>query len=150
MVNSIINVGKTQNVYSLCSMRYSPWWVEEGIFQAFVPFRGWTLQMSCLVTKPTMCAQWRLRSAWTSSQSDQSLLSAWRKLGYLATHWAYSEGWSDWADAQADLSLRWAQSHFVGFVMALGGSNGLKYRSYLYKESSISVSVSVAIASTYN
>ena len=24
--------------------------------------------------------------------------------------------WSDWADAQADLSLRWAQSHFVGFV----------------------------------
>ena len=25
--------------------------------------------------------------------------------------------WSDWADAQADLSLRWAQSHFVGFVM---------------------------------
>ena len=25
--------------------------------------------------------------------------------------------WSDWADAQADLSLRWALSHFVGFVM---------------------------------
>ena len=25
--------------------------------------------------------------------------------------------WSDWADAQADLSLRWANSHFVGFVM---------------------------------
>ena len=25
--------------------------------------------------------------------------------------------WSDWADAQADLSLRWAYSHFVGFVM---------------------------------
>ena len=25
--------------------------------------------------------------------------------------------WSDWADAQADLSLRWAHSHFVGFVM---------------------------------
>ena len=24
--------------------------------------------------------------------------------------------WSDWADAQADLSLRWAHSHFVGFV----------------------------------
>ena len=27
--------------------------------------------------------------------------------------------WSDWADAQADLSLRWAHSHFVGFVMRL-------------------------------
>ena len=25
--------------------------------------------------------------------------------------------WSDWADAQADLSLCWAHSHFVGFVM---------------------------------
>ena len=24
--------------------------------------------------------------------------------------------WSDWADAQADLSLRWAHSHFVGFA----------------------------------
>ena len=25
--------------------------------------------------------------------------------------------WSDWADAQADLSLCWAHSHFVGFVV---------------------------------
>ena len=25
--------------------------------------------------------------------------------------------WSDWADAQADLSLRWAHSHIVGFVV---------------------------------
>ena len=25
---------------------------------------------------------------------------------------------SDWADAQADLSLRWAHSHIVGFVMS--------------------------------
>ena len=25
--------------------------------------------------------------------------------------------WSDWADAEADLSLRWGHSHFVGFVM---------------------------------
>ena len=25
--------------------------------------------------------------------------------------------WSDWADAQADLSLRWAHSHYVGFDM---------------------------------
>ena len=27
------------------------------------------------------------------------------------------DSWSDWADAQANLSLRWARSHFVGFVM---------------------------------
>ena len=26
--------------------------------------------------------------------------------------------WSDWADAQADLSLRWTHSHFVSFVMS--------------------------------
>ena len=38
-----------------------------------------------------MCAQRSLRSAWASAQSD----------------------------AQADLSLRWAQCHFVGFVMIL-------------------------------
>ena len=34
---------------------------------------------------------------------------------------------SDWAEAQADLSLRWAHSHFVGFVMR---------RSYVYSHSS--------------
>ena len=26
--------------------------------------------------------------------------------------------WLDWADAQADLNLRWVHSHFVGFVMS--------------------------------
>ena len=26
--------------------------------------------------------------------------------------------WSDWADAQADLSLHWPHTHFVGFVMS--------------------------------
>ena len=26
--------------------------------------------------------------------------------------------WSDWVDAQADLSLRWAHTHFVDFVMS--------------------------------
>ena len=26
--------------------------------------------------------------------------------------------WTDWADAQADLSFRWAHTHFVGFVMS--------------------------------
>ena len=48
---------------------------------------------------------------------SESSLSAWRKLGSLTTHWVYSEDWSDWADAQADLSLLWAHSHFVGFVV---------------------------------
>ena len=54
-----------------------------------------------------------IRPVWSESS-----LSAWRKLGSLATHWACSEDWSDWADAQADLSLRWVHTHFVGFVMS--------------------------------
>ena len=41
----------------------------------------------------------RMKKAWTLSCP----LSAQRRL------------WSDWADAQADLSLRWAHSHNVGF-----------------------------------
>ena len=48
---------------------------------------------------------------------SESSLSAWKKLTCLATHWAHSEDWSDWANAQADLSLRWEHSDFVGFVM---------------------------------
>ena len=48
---------------------------------------------------------------------SESSLSAWRKLRSLATHWAHSKDWSDWVDAQANLSLRWAHSHFVGFVI---------------------------------
>ena len=36
----------------------------------------------------------------------QVSLSAWRKLGPLATHWAHSEDWSDWVNAQADSSQK--------------------------------------------
>ena len=78
--------------------------------------------MSRNMTKPTkwVCApQRRLRSAWASAQSDQSSLSAWRNLGPLATHWAHSEN-SDqtgWSEGQADPSLCWVHTHFVGFVM---------------------------------
>ena len=43
----------------------------------------------------------RMKKAWVLSY----LLSAQGRL------------WSDWADAQANLSLCWAHSHFVGFVM---------------------------------
>ena len=117
------------------------------------------LKMSRDMTKQTklLCAQWRLRLAWASAQSDQSLLPAWRNLvnTYEPRHdktnkvtvrpsktqislgnrpvfavrmkkvWvltyplsAQRRLWSDWADAQADLSLRWAHTHFVGFVMS--------------------------------
>ena len=35
--------------------------------------------------------------------------------------------WSDWADAQADLSLRWAHTHFVCFVMSRLTSIKIQY-----------------------
>ena len=65
------------------------------------------------------CAQRRLRSAWafTQSQSDQSSLSAWRKLGSLATHWARSEN-SDQTGRMPRLIWVFAvRSRFVCFVM---------------------------------
>ena len=43
----------------------------------------------------------RMKKPWVLSYA----LSAHRRL------------WSDWTDAQADLSLRWALCHFLGFVM---------------------------------
>ena len=43
----------------------------------------------------------RMKKAWVLSNP----VSAHRRL------------WSDWADTQADLSLRWTHNHFVGFVM---------------------------------
>ena len=60
-------------------------------------------------------------TTWQNQQSgicpvwSESSLSAWRKLGSLTTHWVHSED-SD-QTGQADLSLLWAHSHFVGFVM---------------------------------
>ena len=44
----------------------------------------------------------RIKKAWVISYP----LSAQRRL------------WSDWADAQAELSLRWVHTHFVGFVIS--------------------------------
>ena len=83
-------------------------------------------QMSRIVTKPT---KWHVGQAKTQISLgirpvwSESSLSAWRKLGSLATHWAHSEEpdqtgrmpWSDWVDAQADLSLLWAHMPFRWF-----------------------------------
>ena len=48
--------------------------------------------------------------------SESSLCTQWVAKVPSFLH-ADSEDWSDWADAQAHLSLRWAHTHFVGFVM---------------------------------
>ena len=72
--------------------------------------------LSHVMTIPT---KWHVRPAKTQISLgirpvwSESSLSTCKKLGSLATHWAHSEDWSDWADVQADLGLRWAHSHFV-------------------------------------
>ena len=73
------------------------------------------------LTKPT---KWSVRPAKTQISLgihpvwSESSLPAWRSIGSSATHFgALQRFWSDWTDAQADLGLRWAHSHFVGFVM---------------------------------
>ena len=77
--------------------------------------------MSRDMTKPTkwVCAQHRLRSAWASAQVWSvfavRMKKAWVLSYPLSAQWRL---WSDWADAQADPSLRWAHSHFVGFVVS--------------------------------
>ena len=68
---------------------------------------------SCHFQQNGMCAQQRLGSAWASAQSDQSLRYPHEEtLGpYLPTERTAK------THDQTDLSLRWAHSHFVGFVI---------------------------------
>ena len=64
--------------------------------------------------------------------SESSLCTQWVTKGLSFLH-ADSKDWSDWADAQADLSLRWAHSHFVGFVMRRLTSFDSMYFSFQYE-----------------
>ena len=112
--------------YSCYSITYEPW-------------HDKTNKMSVCPTKTQIsldvCPVWS--AAWASAQSDQSSLCAqWVAKDpsflhadshvHLAVYFvqdpsflhADSEDWSGWADAQADLSLRWAHTYLVGFVMS--------------------------------
>ena len=51
-----------------------------------------------------ICFMFHLCPVWSESK-----LSTWRIIGSWATHKVHKKGWSDWADAQADLSLLGAQ-----------------------------------------
>ena len=88
---------------SMLSETFKEWTLESRVQASHVYVfnnenrNGYELKMSRLVTKPT---KWLVRpaktqrSAWASAQSYQSLirsLSAWRKLGSLATHWAQAK-----------------------------------------------------------
>ena len=68
--------------------------------------------------KTNLCAQQRLRSAWVSTQSDQSSLYAWRSIVSIATHYAHSKD-SDQNERMPRLIWVFAgcTGHFVGFVM---------------------------------
>ena len=114
-----------------------------------------------------MCAQQRLRLAWASAQSDQSLhcpqeeslgpvangkcaqrrlRSAWHPpslirvfavhkkkawvLGYPLS--AQRRLWSDWADAQANLSLGWAHMPFYWFCHEAARINFKRTGEYRY------------------
>ena len=87
--------------------------------------------MNRLMTKPTkwLCAQRRLRSAQHPSSLIRVFAVRMKKASVLSYPLsAQRRLWSDWADAQADLSLRWTHSHFVGFDM-----RRLKYTFWLIK-----------------
>ena len=87
------------------------------------------------MTKPTkwVCAQRRLRSAWASAQSDQSLLSIWRKLGPLATHWAHSRD-SDQTGRMPRLIWVFAGRTVISLVLSCHGSHVcILSRIYLWK-----------------
>ena len=71
-----------------------------------------------------MCAQRRLRSAWASTQFDQSSMSAWKKLGALATHWAHSED-SDQTGRMPRLIWVFAGRTVIRLVLSWGGSYSL-------------------------
>ena len=92
--------------------------------------------MSHDMTKPTkrLCAQRKLRSAWSS----QSSLSAWRKEGSLATHWAHSED-SDQTGRMPRLIWVLAGHTLILLVLSCCGSHiaffwqqAIAYFSFLY------------------
>ena len=77
--------------------------------------------MNCDTTKPTnwLYSKRRLRLAWASAWYDQSLrcpygasLAPWLPFNCLAKSLIRLV-----EDSQADLSLRWAHNHIVGFVV---------------------------------
>ena len=72
------------------------------------------------MTKPTkwVCAQRRQISLGIRPVWSESSLSAWRNLGSLAVHCTHSEDSDQTWRMPRLICLRWAHTHFVGFVMS--------------------------------
>ena len=81
-----------------------------GVSSSFIWAASQQNQQNGMHTQRRLISQ-GIRLVWSESS-----LSAWRKLGSLATYWAHSEDLSDWVDAQADLSSLGTQP-FCYFVM---------------------------------
>ena len=80
-----------------------------------------------------MCVQRRLRSVWASAQSYQSSLSARRKLGSLANHWAHSED-SDQTGRMPRLIWIFAGRTVILLVLSWGGSFDSKLQSLVIQK----------------
>ena len=88
-----------------------------------------------------MYTQWRLRSAWASAQSDQSLCclpeESWVLSYSLSTQRRH---WSDWANAQADPSLCWAHMplcwfcHKAAFCSVSGKVSSETLEEFIHRE----------------
>ena len=85
-------------------------------FRSYITMR----KLSHLMTKPT---KWHVRPAKTpislGIRPVWSVIAVRMKKSWVLSYPLSTQRrlWSDWVDAQADLSLCWALSHFVGFVM---------------------------------
>ena len=92
------------------------------IIQTYEPPRDKTNKVSVCPAKTQISLG--IRPVWS-----ESLLSAWRKLGPLATHWAHSE-YSDQTRRMPRLIRVFAGRTFTLLVLSRGGSNGIPVFSH--------------------
>ena len=103
-------------------------------FSTFEPPHDKTNKMACAHSKTQISLG--IRPVWWESS-----LSAWRKLGSLATHWAHSED-SDKTGRMPRLIWVFAgrTCHFVGFVMRrLICSTFIPFRCFVFSKTDITV-----------
>ena len=86
------------------------WCFNQALYKAYKPRHDKNNKMTCAPKR-------RLRSPWTFALSNQSSLSAWRKVGFLTTHWAHSEDSDPTGHIPTLIWVAGRTCHFVGFVI---------------------------------
>ena len=76
---------------------------------------NWKISSMILCRSMTKRTKWLVRPAKTHISLGTR---PWLIMGSLATNLAHSEDWSDWVDAQTDLSLHWAHRSLCWFCHA--------------------------------